>query len=309
MRIQFQNILCATDLSDHSNYAVTHGIALARVFQGQLHVCHVVDFPTPAMYGEAYIAPQEQLDQGVVYAEARIREIMAGQQIRWAPEIAVGSAADEIARLAEEKNAQIVVAATHGRTGLQRLLLGSVCERLIRTLPCPLLVVRGPERELELPLDGAFRLRRILVGCDFSPDSDLGFAYALSLAQEFQAELHVAHVIEATTYMDGLKSGIEYYTPTRDRELRDFLQTRLDRLVPEEARNWCDLRTVLLEGRPDESLMEYAEDRGVDLIVLGTRGHGLIGTLLLGSTTDRVVRRAPCPVLSVRAGAARSSAA
>ena len=79
--------------------------------------------------------------------------------------------------------------------------------------------------------------------------------------------------------------------------------------MPEEARNWCDLRTVLLEGRPDESLMEYAEDRGVDLIVLGTRGHGLIGTLLLGSTTDRVVRRAPCPVLSVRAAAARGSAA
>jgi nucleotide-binding universal stress UspA family protein len=302
MRIRFDSILCATDLSDHSNYAVTYGIALARVFQARLHVCHVVDFPTPAMYGEAYIAPQEQLDQGVTYAEARIREIMTGQQIQWAPEIAVGSAADEIARLAEEKHAQITVAATHGRTGLQRLLLGSVTERLVRSLPCPLLVVRGPEKKLDLPLDGAFRFRRILVGCDFSPDSDLGFSYALSLAQEFQAELHVIHVIEAATYMDGLKSGIDYYTPTRDQELRRFLQERLNRLAPTDSRNWCEMQTVLLEGRPDEALMEYAEAKGADLIVLGTRGHGLIGTLLLGSTTDRLVRRAPCPVLSVRSG-------
>jgi nucleotide-binding universal stress UspA family protein len=81
--------------------------------------------------------------------------------------------------------------------------------------------------------------------------------------------------------------------------VKEFLQEKLRRLVPEEARHWCRPQTALLEGQPYDQLLQYAAAQAIDLIVLGVRGHGLIGTLIVGSTTDRVIRHAHCPVLSV----------
>jgi nucleotide-binding universal stress UspA family protein len=298
MRVQFQTILCATDLSDNANHAVTHGIALAREFQARLLICHVIDLPTPAMYGEAYLAPEEHLNRNLEYARENLTELMAGQQVKWEPIITVGPAADEISRIAREQDADMTVTATRGRKGLKRLLLGSVTERLMRTLPCPLLVVRAAEPLAQLPQEGGLQVRRILVGCDFSPDADLAFVHALSMAQEFQAELHLVHVIEMPVYTDILKPVLEHRRESSE-AVKDFLQEKLRHLVPEEARHWCRPKTALLEGQPYDQLLQYAGAQAIDLIVLGVRGHGLIGTMIVGSTTDRVIRQANCPVLSV----------
>jgi nucleotide-binding universal stress UspA family protein len=81
--------------------------------------------------------------------------------------------------------------------------------------------------------------------------------------------------------------------------IQDRLTAKLTSMVPEDARNWCTPETSILEGYPYEALVSYAKTKDVDMIVLGVRGHGLVKTLMLGSTTDRVVRHAPCPVLSV----------
>ena len=82
-------------------------------------------------------------------------------------------------------------------------------------------------------------------------------------------------------------------------DYRNLIIQKLKEMVPEEARNWCTPQTSILEGQPYDALAKYAESKDVDMIVMGIRGHGLVKTLFLGSTTDRVVRRAPCPVLSV----------
>ncbi|MFZ7127571.1 MAG: universal stress protein [Desulfobacterales bacterium] len=298
MRVEFKRILCGTDLSDNSNPAIVYGIALAREFQGVLTICHVVDMPVPSMYGEAYIEPKDHLERSEAYARERIQEIMAGQNIQWEIEIAVGNPADELGRIAREREADVALAATRGRRGLKRLLIGSVTERLIQTLPCPLLVVRGHQPTQALPLDGELRFRRLLVGCDFSPDADLALKHALSLAQEFEAELHLAHVIEPPTYLDLVKSEDSFGSEIR-KDIQQLLKEKLGSQVPSEARNWCDPKTVLLEGRPEDELIRYAEANGIDLIILGVRGHGLIGSLFVGSTTDRIVRNAGCPVLAV----------
>jgi len=298
MRVQFQTILCATDLSDNANHAIYHGIALAREFQARLLLCHIIDLPTPAMYGEAYLAPEEHLNRNLEYAREHLAELMAGQGLAWEPIITVGPTADEIGRVVRERKADITVTATRGRTGLKRLLLGSVTERLMHTLPCPLLVVRAAEPLAQLPREGRLQIRRILVGCDFSPDADLASVHALSMAQEFQAELHLVHVIEMPVYTDILKPVLEHRRES-SAAVKDFLREKLRRLVPEEARNWCRPQTALLEGQPYSQLLQYAADQSIDLIVLGVRGHGLIGTLIVGSTTDRVIRHAQCPVLSV----------
>ncbi len=298
MRIQYETIVCATDLSDTNHPTLLQSIALAREFQSRLLVCHVVDLPTPSMYGEAYLAPEEHLNRNLDYARRHIDDFMADQNVQWEPRICVGQPADEINRIAREDAAQLVVAATHGRKGLKRLLLGSVTERLMRTLSCPLLAIRGRAAELPVPPDGAPRFRRILVGCDFSPDADLALQHALGLAQEFESELHLVHVIEMPTYTELLKPVLEHRRSSTA-AIKTYIQERIDALIPEDARHWCQTTTALREGPPYAELLAYARQTAIDLIVLGSRGHGLLDTMFIGSTTDRVIRNAECAVLSV----------
>ena len=298
MRVLPKHILCATDFSDFSNHAIPYGIALAKEFKARLFLCHVIDLSSAAVYGEAVLALEEQQRRMTKHAQDEMTRLMSKESIDWEPLITVGNAAHEIARLAADRKIDITIAASHGRAGLKRLILGSVTERLMRTLPCPLLVVRSPERGFVTPADQAITLKRILVGCDFSPNSSLAFQYGLSLAQEFQADLHLVHVIQPQVY-DHLKKPGE---PKQDlqKDLGSRIKDRLANMVPEEAQTWCKPVTVLLAGRPDEEIAKYAMVNDIDLIVLGVRGYSLVESLFVGSTTDRVVRRASCPVLSVQ---------
>jgi len=298
MRVLIKRILCATDFSDFSNHAIPYGIALAREFKAKLYVSHVIDLSSAAIYGEAVFALEEQQSRMTAYAQKEMTRLMGQQELDWEPLITVGNPANEIARLAADKQVDLAIAASHGRSGLKRLILGSVTERLMRTLPCPLWVVRSPERGFVTPATQAVQLKKILVGCDFSPDSSLAFEYGLSLAQEFQADLHLAHVVEPPLYDDLIKPS-ETREPFRQR-LQKTVQEKLTAMVPEEARTWCNPVTALLAGQPHEELIKYAVVNDLDLIVLGVRGHSLVETLFVGSTTDRVLRKAPCPVLSVQ---------
>lgn len=298
MRVQFKNILCATDFSDFSNQTIGYGVALAKEFGARLFVSHVIDLSSVAIYGEFQLDPIGQQNRIMEDADAQLKKLTGDQPVSWEPLITVGKPADEISRAVEEKEIDLVITATRGRSGLKRIILGSVTERLMRTLGCPLLVVNRPEAKFVSTADRQIRLEKILVGCDFSPDSGQAFNHALSLAQEFEAELHLIHVVEPPAQPDFHKA--ETPVPKEiQQDYRDLLTQKLRDMVPEEARFWCTPQTRLLEGQPYEKLVRYAESEDIDMIVLGARGHGLFKTLLLGSTTDRVVRRAPCPVLSV----------
>ena len=142
----------------------------------------------------------------------------------------------------------------------------------------------------------------ILVGYDFSPDSDLAFQYGLSLAQEFESELHLVHVIEPPIYKDLLDSS-SYGGEAYRKDLREHLKEKLQNMIPPEAFNWCKPKTSLLAGQPDEELIKYAVVNNIDLIVLGVRGQKMMEKLFVGSTTDRVARKSPCPLLSVQRAA------
>ena len=298
MRVQFKNILCATDFSDFSNHTISYGVALAKEFEAKLFVSHVIDLSSVAIYGEFQLDPVGQQNRIMEDADAQLKELTGDQPISWEPLITVGKPADEISRAVEEKDIDLVITATRGRSGLKRIILGSVTERLMRTLTCPLLVVNSPEHKFVSTADREVKIEKILVGCDFSPDSGQALNHALSLAQEFEAELHLAHVIETPT-QPGLVSESSTVSQEIQQEYRDLLNQKLREMVPAEARHWCTPQTSLLEGQPYDQIVMYAESKNMDMIVLGVRGHGLMKTLFLGSTTDRVVRRSPCPVLSV----------
>jgi nucleotide-binding universal stress UspA family protein len=298
MRVQFKNILCATDFSDFSNHTVNYGVSLAREFDARLIVCHVIDLSSVAIYGELQLDPIGQQNRIMEDASAQLQELTGSQPVDWEPLITIGKPADEIARAVEEKKIDLVISATRGRSGFKRFILGSVTERLMRTLTCPLLVVHSQEHEFVNAPDKEIKLKKILVGCDFSPDSDQAFKYALSLAQEFEAELHLAHVIEPPA-QPNLIMEENFVSGKIQEDYYNLLIQKLKDMVPQEAANWCIPQTTILEGQAYEELTKYADTRDIDMIVVGVRGHGLVKSLFLGSTTDRVIRNSPCPVLSV----------
>jgi nucleotide-binding universal stress UspA family protein len=297
MRMQLRGILCATDFSEHSNRTIPYGVAIAREFDARLYVCHVIDLSAVAMYGEFQLDPIGQQERIRQQAYELLSQMPGLNAVAWEPLICIGQPAAEIARIVEEKGVDLVIACTRGHSGLRRLILGSVTQRLMRTLSCPLLAVQGAEEGFIDPAAGAIRLKKILVGSDFSDDSILALNYGLSLAQEFEAELHLIHVMEPPVYPEFLSPAEQ----TQDLVRTDVFKEKLDALVSGDARNWCSLKLAVLRGQPYEELVAYAVAQSMDMIVLGVRGYGLVKSLLMGSTTDRVVRRSPCPVLAVSA--------
>jgi nucleotide-binding universal stress UspA family protein len=298
--MQFKTILCATDFSDFSNHTIRYGVALAKEFAAKLLVCHVIDLSSVAIYGEFQLDPIGQQNRIMTDATEQLEDLIGIQPVEWEPLITVGKPADEISRAVEEQDIDLVITATRGRSGLKRLLLGSVTERLMRILTCPLLVVHGREHEFGSAAAQKIKLAKILVGCDFSADSSLAFEHGLSLAQEFQSELHLAHVIEPPVQPNLFKAETPLAGDIQV-DYHNLLMQKLRDMVPEDAANWCKPQTRVLEGQPYEELVNYSESNDIDMIVLGVRGHRLVKSLLLGSTTDRVVRKSPCPVLSVSA--------
>lgn len=298
MRVRLNTILCTTDFSDYSNQTISYGVAIANEFDARLLICHVIDLQFAAIYGTVHFLPPDLQTQSIETAQERIEDLMAAQTVPWEAVVSTGPPADEISRVVADRKIDLAISATHGRTGLKRVILGSVTERLMRALTCPLLVVRETPPDLMPDPTQGLRFNRILVGCDFSPAANAALEYGVSLAQEFEAELHLIHVLEPQVYSDFLATTLDA-VPGETGDIKEKLDQRLTDLITPEAMNWCRIKTAVIEGRPFEAITDYAGENGIDLVVLGVRGHGVVETLFLGSTTDRVVRKAQCPVLSV----------
>lgn len=324
MRIQPKKILCAVDFSESTELVMQYGSALAREFGSKLYLCHIV----PSAYlisghmgpYAGYTALEtDRVEQAVQQLEQLASKYELDSDII----VEIGNPAHEISRTAKDENVDMVIAATYGGSGFKRYLIGSVTSRLLKILQCPLLVLHpgagGENHRVFEKID----LKRILVGCDFSEDSGLAFDYALSFAQEFQTKLYLAHVIRSRDYLNlsnsdyiklqegdtlgwnrsdflNLQEKSANSVEEKRRKLIAKFERQLLNLVPEESRSWCSPTTIVLEGKPHEQLVRYGERENVDMIVLGVRGHGLLDDLLVGSTTDRVISTAQCPVLAVR---------
>jgi len=303
MRIKLNSILCTTDFSAFSNETIPYGVAMAKEFGSKLYVGHVIEMHTSGLYGEAQFDPMELKDRHTDFIEDQCTRLMGGREVEWTPLIGTGHPPDEIRRMAENHQVGLVITATHGRSGIKRFILGSVTERLMRTLSCPLLVVVSRREKSTADPERRFRMDRIMVGCDFSSDSSLAFQHALSFAQEFQSALHLVHVVDPSSDHRA-KGGSGTPKPSGSVSDDEGIRDRLMAMVPEEATNWCTPVTTVLSGRPDIELARYARLYDMDMIFLGIRGHGLIETYLVGSTTERIVRQLPCPVLAARPVAA-----
>ena len=292
MRIQPKTILSAIDFSTFTDTIFSYSVTLCKKYDAKLFLVHVAtDLNRLLEHNETTLDVEVIQKENIRYAQERLEERVKGLPVENEIIIGQGTPADIISRLASEQQADMVITATHGKAGFKRFLLGSVTEKLIKTLHCPLLVL-PPQEHASMPPDAVeIKLNKILVGCDFSSDSQLAFDYGLSMAQEFQAELHLSHVIKPSLY-ENEREGID--------QLRGRLEKKLDGMVPEACRDWCTVKSVLLDGEPYIALVEYAKEQEMDMIVLGIRGHTLLEKLLVGATTDRLIRHSPAPVLAVR---------
>jgi nucleotide-binding universal stress UspA family protein len=217
-------------------------------------------------------------------------------------DVGEGNPATEILAKSTAMSSDLLVLGTHGLSGFDRLLLGSVTEKVLRKSACPVLSVPSHAPDM-VPVAPAL-FRRILCAVDFSKCSLYALRYALSLAQEANASLIVLNVLELPVGPSSdpqapaaLPHGLLEYVVAVESNRRNELVA----LVPDESRAYCNVETRLVEGKPYQEILRVADEELIDLIVMGVRGRGAADLLLFGSTVQHVVRQAPCPVLTLRA--------
>ena len=200
-----------------------------------------------------------------------------------------GDVGEAIVQQALVENADLIVMRSRRRPH-RAALLGSTAESVCRSAPCPVIVMHNDEQE------PAANIERVLVAYDFSDYSELALKYALSIAQEHQAELHLLHVLPPRSL-----SGPEIaWYPVGGESAYHAAARRLQRVVPEEVHLWCNVKTAVSEGHPYREILNYAEKNEIDLISVGAHGAGFGMRALFGSNVDRVLRQSPCPVLVAR---------
>jgi nucleotide-binding universal stress UspA family protein len=207
-----------------------------------------------------------------------------------------GVAASRILDEVKTGSVDLVVMGTHGRGGFDRLVLGSVAEKVLRKATCPVLTVPPPAPGLPR---GPLVFKEIVCPVDFSPASQRALQFALSLAEESDSRLTLVHVVEALSEEVSIALA-PYNLHEYRRQIDEDARHQLQAAVPEQAREWCTVEEVLACGKPYREILRIANERQAQLIVMGVQGRNALDLMLFGSTTNHVVRQAACPVLTLR---------
>ncbi|MCI0489706.1 MAG: universal stress protein [Blastocatellia bacterium] len=275
-----KTILFPTDFSDYSNKAFPYAASLAVGFGAKIICMHVEEFlESDPANPEHSFAALEQFDGTLETERVRIR----------------GHAPyKHILELSREKNCDLIVMATHGRSSLSQFFLGgSIAEDVARFSAIPVFIVKvEPDQPAE---SYTGRLKEVLFTTDFSEASARAFDYALTFAAKFDAKLFVLHIID--------DDSIEFYKTAeiyQDDKLKDRVEEFLREYVNGLPGSELVTSVHVVEGRAESEIVRFAEEHEIDLIAIATRGHSLLEEELLGTTADRVIRHAPCPVMAVR---------
>jgi len=299
--VEIKNVLFATDFSDASEAALPYVAALSLRYGSTIHLAHVlpdVTFlrpgaPDPAVMGSIYEDAHSGAQEKMQRLADRLKGFPHHTYLRH------GETCEVLSEIISEQKVDLVIAGTHGRTGLGKMVMGSVAEEILRRASCPVLTVGpkvvgtvtpAPRRDRELP-PAQINIHQILYATDFKQESVEAVSHAVSLAREFRARLALLHVIE--DYGDHLHE--------RPGPIDDVLQ-KLQALVGEDAGLRYPPEILAQFGLPAESILQAASEREADLIVLGVRpaiGHLGAATHLSRAVAHKVIVGATCPVLTV----------
>lgn len=286
-RISLTNILVTTDFSEVSKAAMPYAAALARQYEARILVAHALS-PEPRL-GVPLDAVPIEADLAWLEAEGYLAKFALGNSLGVKPAkmlLERGDVWDVISDIVKKNKIDLVVMATHGRQGLKKLVMGSEAEKIYRRATCPVLTI-GPQVPPMSDLN--WKLRTILFPTDGSETSLKALPYALSLAEENQANLIFLRIMPLA-YYEGQES--------EEASVREALRA----LVPAEAEEWCKPEFVARFDFPVPGILRLAGERSVDLIVMGVKQAG--GRAMQEHspwpTASQVVAQANCPVLTVR---------
>jgi nucleotide-binding universal stress UspA family protein len=297
--MKIEKILFPTDFSPSSEQALDHALFLAKEFNAELHMLHAVvlheDDPNdPKLHFSEFSELLKRLSAVASSELARLAAHPASDGITIVQtELRGYSAPAVILDHASDIDADLIVMGTHGRRGAGRFFLGSVAEKVVRHAPCPVLTLR--ERKEHHPLEA---IHNVLVPVDFSGHSRYGLEAARELAALCKARLQIVHVVE-------LRKLPTFYEPfsaieiTEDRKKRS--KESLAKLAAKVAGPTVEEELhVLVEVDAAKALLDFATEHGSGLIVIPSHGLSGMERVLLGSTAERVIRFAGCPVLTVK---------
>lgn len=291
-RIFFERIMCPVDLTPESEESLRYAIALAKAYGAQLLLINCVD--NYAVGGPKERQPIEQHMNTSVRKHLRLPTSF---DFRWETIVVDGDPQTAISQEAAKRRVDLIVMRSRRRP-FAAALLGSTAESICRTAPCPVLITHQNEHGWAGFTTNEIELRRVLVAYDFSGDSELALSYGMSLAQEYQAQLHVLHVLPAQA-VRSVSPELAYASAGAEYSFREAA-SRLHGSVPPEIRMWCEVKQAVREGQPYREVLSYADELNIDLICMGASGTGFGMRALFGSNADRVLRQAPCPVLIAR---------
>ena len=296
--IQITRILCPIDFSECSRHALHHAIAVARWYEASVTVLHVaVNMPNMDVPGVPISDPNRELllARMQAFAGANPPDVRVSLVVRCASDVRA-----EILAQAQALTADLIVIGSHGRTGFERLLLGSVTEKVVRKSPCPIMIVppHAPEAQGQSLTHGG--QPRIVCAIDFSETSLGALEYAISLAEETDATLTLLHAIEVPPeLLEHLPVPDDFNVERCHAAAEAACLQRLRELVPASVRNYCQVTTAVREGAAYRQILRVSEEQAADLIVMGVHGRGAVDLMLFGSNSARVIRAATCPVLIV----------
>jgi nucleotide-binding universal stress UspA family protein len=286
--ITIAKILVPVDFFPASDAAVNYAAGIAANYDASVHLLHVIT-PIAAGTYEYAIDTTEMMKSMEETTMEEMNKLVAKVKQAGAfakAEVRVGDVYDEIKRAIEVIKPDLVVMGTHGRRGVERWFMGSTTEKVLRHSPVPLVTINAMgEKSVTAP-----RFRRILVTTDFSEGTTDALAYAFSVAQENESQVMLLHVLHDVS----VDLSEKYRGP-----LIIGVRRELDDMVPAEARNWCNIVTRVETGVPYRVILRMLEDWKIDLLVMNIHGKGMLDRALLGSTAERVVRAASCPVMMI----------
>jgi nucleotide-binding universal stress UspA family protein len=298
--VSLNRVLCPIDFSDSSTHALEQAAAVARWYNARLVALHVYSplVPVPGLPVDR--APDSELqrshDETTVFVES-----VLGSGTGVDVFVDAGQPVPSILERAKCLAADLIVMGTHGTSGFEHLLLGSVTEKVLRKAICPVLTVPPRAR-----ITSRLPFARVLCAVDFSDWSVAAVELASSLAQQSGATLELLHVVEwpweeppAPLFAELPREQAAALLEFR-RYVTASATRRLESLVPSETRDRCAMTTGVCHGKPYVEILRVAAESAADLIVLGVHGRRLLDVAMFGSTTNQVVRRAACPVVTLR---------
>jgi nucleotide-binding universal stress UspA family protein len=276
----YDRILLALDGSDCAAAAADDALALAEQYGAELHAVCVVE-----AFGLSTIEERKAREREADERLEGLAERAADAGVDCETERRVGFADKELLAAVEESEVDLLVMGTHGRTGIQRFLLGSIAGQVVRHAPTPVFTTGA--------IDEPWRVERVLVATDGSENAEVAARHGVDIAARYGATVDVLSVVDTDAVAVDVRS--ERLVET----LTERSQAAVDRVVALADERGVEANGTVTRGRPERAIVDAVEEGGADLVAMGTHGRSGVRRLVLGSVAEAVVRTSPSPVLTV----------